>query len=311
MLPIQLPWMSGSFMPRKMSAICAGDLLPQLPCQERRSFCRCASLCTRVNSNSIPNTGEVPFPSRKFVSPASRTHFFSTTPDPHISGMNKKSLLRYSGPWAVSIGAKFQFQKDTFWKELLFFKESMKRWVSAVVSPVSEMPGKGPSRPQPQSGSFSVSSFGFKDLLSLESLSFSSYMASMQVQFIANCGGSVSIRDGQAPGVAENNFALEHERRIHKHTQTTCPKLLCLFLPVLTKPRHADKTHNDCNGNSSGDLLANSGTSLTTQALQVTVWIYMSHHHCSATCYADVLNMHVKYHAIGWKVAGLFPLTAR
>lgn len=138
MLPIQLPWMSGSFMPRKMSAICAGDLLP--------------------------------FPSRKFVSPASRTHFFSTTPDPHISGMNKKSLLRYSGPWAVSIGAKFQFQKDTFWKELLFFKESMKRWVSAVVSPVSEMPGKGPSRPQPQSGSFSVSSFGFKDLLSLESV---------------------------------------------------------------------------------------------------------------------------------------------
>ena len=271
MLPIQLPWMSGSFMPRKMSAICAGDLLPQLPCQERRSFCRCASLCTRVNSNSIPNTGEVPFPSRKFVSPASRTHVFSTTPDPHISGMNKKSLLRYSGPWAVSIGAKFQFQKDTFWKELLFFKESMKRWVSAVVSPVSEMPGKGPSRPQPQSGSFSVSSFGFKDLLSLESLSFSSYMASMQVQFIANCGGSVSIRDGQAPGVAENNFALEHERRIHKHTQTTCPKLLCLFLPVLTKPRHADKTHNDCNGNSSGDLLANSGTSLTTQALQVAV----------------------------------------
>ena len=144
MLPIQLPWMSGSFMPRKMSAICAGDLLPQLPCQERRSFCRCASLCTRVNSNSIPNTGEVPFPSRKFVSPASRTHFFSTTPDPHISGMNKKSLLRYSGPWAVSIGAKFQFQKDTFWKELLFFKESMKRWVSAVVSQFQRCPAKVP-----------------------------------------------------------------------------------------------------------------------------------------------------------------------
>ena len=176
---------------------------------------------------SIPNRGEVPFPSRKFVSPASRTHFFSTTPEPQISGMNKKSLLRYSGPWAVAIGAKFQFQKDTFWKELLFFKESMKRWVSAVVSPVSEMPGKGPSRPQPQSGSFSVSSFGFRDLLSLESLSFSSYWlpASMQVQIIPNISQLWRLsehRGSQAPGVVENNFALEHEsRRIHKHTQWT------------------------------------------------------------------------------------------
>ena len=26
--PMQLPWMSGSFMPRKMLAISAGDLLP-------------------------------------------------------------------------------------------------------------------------------------------------------------------------------------------------------------------------------------------------------------------------------------------
>ena len=85
---------------------------------------------------------------------------------PHTSGTNKKSLLRYSGPLSVVMGAKFQFQNVTFWNELLFFKESMKRWVSAVVSPVSEMPGKAPSRPQPQNGSASAFTLR-RDLLEL------------------------------------------------------------------------------------------------------------------------------------------------
>ena len=109
---------------------------------------------------------EAPLESRNPDSPALRTHSLFTTLAPHTSGTNKKSLLRYSGPLSVVMGAKFQFQNVTFWKELLFFKESMKRWVSAVVSPVSEMPGIAPSRPQPQNGS--VSAFTLRrDLLEL------------------------------------------------------------------------------------------------------------------------------------------------
>mmetsp|Transcript_25846 Transcript_25846/g.71100 ORF Transcript_25846/g.71100 Transcript_25846/m.71100 type:complete len:229 (+) Transcript_25846:1156-1842(+) len=121
MLPMQLPRMSGSFIPRKSVAISAGHGWP--------------------------------VESRKFATPAGRTYFSSTTPAPHISGMKRKSALRCSTPFFSFCGAKFQFQKVTLLKLLLNLRASMSRWVSGVVCPFCVMPGRSPRRPQPHMGS--------------------------------------------------------------------------------------------------------------------------------------------------------------
>mmetsp|Transcript_49605 Transcript_49605/g.156138 ORF Transcript_49605/g.156138 Transcript_49605/m.156138 type:complete len:247 (-) Transcript_49605:2-742(-) len=121
MLPMQLPRMSGSFMPRKSVAISAGLVLP--------------------------------VESKKSLAPAGRTNFSSTTPAPHISGMKRKSEVRCSTPLSTFCGARFQFQYVALLKLLLPFMPSMSRCASGVATPAGEIPGMRPTRPQPHIGS--------------------------------------------------------------------------------------------------------------------------------------------------------------
>merc|ERR550532_448625 len=122
MLPMQLPVMSGSFIPSKIVAISAGEGLP--------------------------------LESRKLGCPAGRSHLSFTTAAPHCSGMKMKSALRCSAcPFFAFVwGAKFQFQNVALLNELLPLIPSMSRCVSSVVSPSCVMPGMTPKRPHPQLG---------------------------------------------------------------------------------------------------------------------------------------------------------------